>query len=286
MSDTRDGEVENPEDEWQDWECIGDRVSLDSIEVDKELGVRVHPFADAFPMMGGEELAELVADIRDNGLRVPIEYIGRHDELIIVDGRNRLKACFIAGVRPDFGRCHCVDSDEQLLSYIWSKNVRRRQLTASQRAIIATEQRSFIAKITEAKDAARRACLKRGGEKSAFSRHGNIAGTRGTVAEVIARMVDVSPRTMTDALAIAKSGDEQLIQAVKAGEKSASAAAKEVRAAAKVIEIADYAPAQADFLVQEPEPPTQWARQLLSQYPRDWCLELAAEIRKLAGQDD
>jgi hypothetical protein len=56
----------------------------------------VHPFADAFPLIEGDEFAELVSDVKRNGLREPI--VLTHDRKILVDGRNRLRACLAAGV--------------------------------------------------------------------------------------------------------------------------------------------------------------------------------------------
>jgi hypothetical protein len=52
-----------------------------------------HPFADAFPMMTDREHAELVADIKANGLW---EQISLYQDKIL-DGRNRYKALVLAG---------------------------------------------------------------------------------------------------------------------------------------------------------------------------------------------
>ena len=61
----------------------------------------VHPVAALFPMLAGDELEELAADIKARGLLQPIvlDAEGR-----ILDGRNRLAACKIAGVEPNFIR--------------------------------------------------------------------------------------------------------------------------------------------------------------------------------------
>ena len=57
-----------------------------------------HPIAAIFPLMGEDELQALADDIRDNGLRNPIlRFEGK-----ILDGRNRLTACRLAGVEPRF----------------------------------------------------------------------------------------------------------------------------------------------------------------------------------------
>ena len=60
----------------------------------------VHPVAALFPMLADDELAELAADIKANGLRLPI--VRDKEGKTLIDGRNRLKACEIAGVKPAF----------------------------------------------------------------------------------------------------------------------------------------------------------------------------------------
>jgi hypothetical protein len=59
--------------------------------------LEVHPLANIFPMLSDEALADLAEDIKANGQRVPIllDQEGR-----LLDGRNRLKACELAGVEP------------------------------------------------------------------------------------------------------------------------------------------------------------------------------------------
>jgi ParB-like chromosome segregation protein Spo0J len=244
-----------------------ERIALDDLEVNPELGYKIHPFADAFPMMEGAEFDELVEDIRKNELREAIEYIEHNGERIIIDGRNRLKACRAAGVTlargwPDFVTVedafarHGIQSlyprtDEELLAYVWSKNVHRRQLTASQRAIIATEHQAFIDAITKSSAQRRRATQgrpKKGAKKTA----GKVALSKKT-ADIVAKTAKVSPRTMKDALAVKKSGNKKLAKQVKAGTKSVSAAAKEVRAKKAPTKSAKT-PTRAEKQAAEPKP--------------------------------
>lgn len=91
-----------------------------------------HPAAGLFPLMGEAELAALAADIRANGLRVPILVDGNGQ---VLDGRNRLAACEIAGVEPTF---EAANGDDPL-ALVVSLNVKRRNLNAGQRAVAAAE---------------------------------------------------------------------------------------------------------------------------------------------------
>ena len=93
-----------------------------------------HPLAAIFPLLTGEEFAGMVADIKQNGLRDPITLT---PDRLILEGRNRYRACIEAGVEPKFETTR--EPQENWLSFIISKNVHRRHLTASQRAAVAAE---------------------------------------------------------------------------------------------------------------------------------------------------
>lgn len=92
----------------------------------------VHPVADLFPMLADDELAELADDIKQRGLLQPVvlDEDGR-----VLDGRNRLAACELAGVDPDFTIYGGDDPD----GYALAVNIARRHLTTGARAIIAAK---------------------------------------------------------------------------------------------------------------------------------------------------
>lgn len=100
--------------------------------------LRAHPAADMFPMLEPGEMAELAEDIKARGL---IEAIVLDADGLIVDGRNRLEACGIAGVDPRFVEYMCSD----VIGYIISKNLKRRHLTPGQRAAVAAELLPMLA---------------------------------------------------------------------------------------------------------------------------------------------
>ena len=97
----------------------------------------VHPFADAFPLIDGDEFDQLVMDIKKNGLREPI--VLNHDRTVLVDGRNRYRACEAAGADPVFETLPERYTEPLILDLIVSKNMARRQLNPGQRALMALE---------------------------------------------------------------------------------------------------------------------------------------------------
>jgi ParB/RepB/Spo0J family partition protein len=96
----------------------------------------VHPAAAIFPMLPDDELNDLAEDIKTNGLIHPI-VVDSDDQ--IIDGRNRLAACEIAGVEPTFTNLNGQDP----VAYILSANISRRNMTVGQRAMAIARLGAF-----------------------------------------------------------------------------------------------------------------------------------------------
>jgi ParB-like chromosome segregation protein Spo0J len=79
----------------------------------------VHPAAAVFPEIAATDLQALADDIKQNGLVHPIM---RTPDGVIIDGRNRLKACEIAGVEPRFEDY----TGSNPVGFIVSSNLKRR----------------------------------------------------------------------------------------------------------------------------------------------------------------
>ena len=89
----------------------------------------IHPIAEIFPRMPGEEFVALKKDIRENGLLEPIWlYEGK-----IIDGRHRYYACQEVGVAHQFREYEGTNP----IGFVISLNLKRRHLTDSQRAMVA-----------------------------------------------------------------------------------------------------------------------------------------------------
>src|SRR5687767_89338 len=100
----------------------------------ENLTLGVHPVADLFPMLADDELRDLADDIKQRGLLQPIVLDG---EGRVLDGRNRLAACRLAGVEPTFETYGGDDPD----GYALSTNINRRHMTKGQQAMVAARAR-------------------------------------------------------------------------------------------------------------------------------------------------
>lgn len=107
---------------------------------------KIHPIAALFPMLEGDDLQKLADDIKDNGQRMGIlRWNG-----LIIDGRNRLAACTLAGVEPIIvDKDESLSSEKEVVKYIVSANLNRRHMTASERAVIGVQLLELMAEEEE-----------------------------------------------------------------------------------------------------------------------------------------
>jgi len=152
-----------------------------------------HELCCIFPRCTDEELQLLVSDIRENGQLEPIvRYEGK-----ILDGRNRYFACQILNKEPEY-----VDFEgKDPLAFVVSRNLCRRHLSESQRALAA-------AAILELQ-------RKENGRSEM------------TVVEA-AKTFDVSERLVYHAAKVINEGTEQDVLDIMSGEKKVLTVAKEI----------------------------------------------------------
>lgn len=107
----------------------------------------VHPVASLFPMIDDDALNALAEDIKKNGQREPIVIAflddDQMDEPVVIDGRNRFKACEIAGVEPKFQNDRIL-MPADIGPWIISHNLHRRHLTTSQKAMVGQGYLAFL----------------------------------------------------------------------------------------------------------------------------------------------
>lgn len=188
-----------------------------------------HPAAKLFPVMGERELIELADDIRRNGLLYPITMLGNQ----ALDGRNRLLACAKAGVEPWF-----VQWAEKKMSpteWVLSQNLRRRHLSESQAAMVATGAIALLEK--EAKERQRlHGGTAPGGPKTLRQTFDGVSddphGNLGKATERAAILFNTNRQYVYDAKLI-REKDPGLAEAVKRGEITIPEAKKKLGLAPK-----------------------------------------------------
>ena len=93
--------------------------------------LNTHPIADIWPMMSDDDLQGLSNDIKHQGLLTPVWLY----EDTILDGRNRAKACQMAGVKVET-KTYTGDNP---VAFAFSLNEKRRHLSSGARAALAVE---------------------------------------------------------------------------------------------------------------------------------------------------
>jgi protein gp37/ParB-like chromosome segregation protein Spo0J len=155
-----------------------------------------HPIAEVWPLLDDAALNALAEDIKANGQSVPIVLF----EGKVLDGRNRYRACQIAGIEPRFEEYSGNDPVRKALSL----NEQRRHLDTSQRALVA-------ARLTALKECGRPAKI---AEISAISQRD------------AAESMGVSRESVSFAAIVERDGSPALVQAVESGAIAVSTAAK------------------------------------------------------------
>jgi len=163
----------------------------------------LHAFCEIIPPCTEAQFKELKEDIRKNGLQVPIKTF----ETKILDGRNRYNVCVELeneGHPVEFKREVFFGGAKEALAYVISANVKRRHLSASQRALIVV----------------RLVSSKLGGDRS-------VKLPTEITQEDAAKLAGVSVKMVTDAAKVLKRPD--LAEKVLSGELAVAKAAKQVR---------------------------------------------------------
>jgi N6-adenosine-specific RNA methylase IME4 len=171
------------------------------------MNYKFHPLADVLLLIEGAEFDRLVSDIAKNGLLNPITI---HDDMIL-DGRNRDRACRAAGVEPVYEPF----TGDDPAAFVLSQNLARRHLGPSERAMVA----------------ARMANLKWGQRADYAERPIGLSAAAG--------LCNVSERHIKRATVVLKHGTPELQEAVDRGRIAVHEAAKAAKESPE---------AQAEFL--------------------------------------
>ena len=167
-----------------------------------------HPLSCALPTYEAPQLNELAESIKLHGLRHRIIVF----EGMILDGWNRLLACNIAEVPPDFRE---LRDDESAAFVVLGNNIDRRDLSKCEKAFAVVDIFFIVNGIWSNST---HAFLPEG--SSAAPPHWSQATVwKQTKAQLAAR-AGVKPRMMQDVLRIRARGEKIIIDAVRSGQIS------------------------------------------------------------------
>jgi hypothetical protein len=166
-----------------------------------------HPIAAVFPMLAEPEILTIATSILKNGLRDDITlYEGK-----ILDGRNRDRACEIAGVEPKFTEFR-PELDGSPVTFVWDKNgPGRRHLSPGQKAMAAQAMIPFF-EAEAAKHAppngSKETSVDASGDYSQENRRGGRKASGGKAAAKAAATTGASRSSVEKARKLAKKNPE------------------------------------------------------------------------------
>lgn len=189
-------------------------------------GYTVHPACAMLPMMSAASLAEMADDIRLNGQEQPIVM---HRGLLL-DGRNRLRACELAGVEPKIREWEGDDP----VRWVLSLNFHRRHLTDSQKSIVGARAEDLLAERVnepsaegvESMPKQPQLATAEGEPESASDKPLSQREIRRQARESAAALVNVSPNAIARGRKLIDNAVPELVGAVARGTVSLSQAAR------------------------------------------------------------
>lgn len=184
----------------------------------------IHPAADLFPIIEGDEFKELCADIKERGLAQPITI---WTDGSLLDGRNRLLACYETHQEVVLDRYEGTDP----VQFSLSANLHRRHLNAGQRAVVALKVRELLQPAAKERiaDAGRSSAPGKPSEKASADLRDLSTTTehRKSTAEA-AKVTGASTRAVEQAARVEKIAPDLLPQ-VQAGTMALDKAHKEAQ---------------------------------------------------------
>jgi N6-adenosine-specific RNA methylase IME4 len=179
--------------------------------------LREHPEASCVPAMRDDEFAGLRADIDERGIKTALEITPRG---VVLDGHQRLRIAIELGI--DEVPARVLDPTEDAIEYMLLAALQRRQLTPSQRAVLALDLHAY----KEQRDA--NATRKRANLRNSSVDVAGLPRRGRRSREVAAELAGISPRLFQNAVHVGKRAPE-LIDKARSGELSLQGALSELQ---------------------------------------------------------
>jgi ParB-like chromosome segregation protein Spo0J/DNA-directed RNA polymerase subunit RPC12/RpoP len=181
------------------------------------MSLRLNPqYEKMLPMMSQEEFEQLRESIRTEGQHYPIIV---SEDLEVLDGHHRFRACIELGIEPDFEVKHF---ENKLLEkkFVIEANLRRRHLNNFQLVELAVPlleiEKALLKKQQTQKKQKESASIIETTDENSFSEF----EAKGKTAEMVAKKVGVSTRTLDRGKKIIEKASEEDKQKLREGKTS------------------------------------------------------------------
>lgn len=203
---------------------------------------KIHPVADMFPLIEDRSFEDFMGSILELGQLEPIVVDGD----VLIDGRNRLRACLALDKKPRTVEWSTLGQTISQSEWIAGKNIDRRNLTDDQRSVIVVEIHRWEAAEAAAQEK-KKAQFKKGNQVNPNGRAGKEPvdtnsyppaidskekNARSTVGK-LADQAKVSHHKAALGIKLAKAVDAGVVdrevqERVKSGETTLAAATKKI----------------------------------------------------------
>jgi ParB-like chromosome segregation protein Spo0J len=182
------------------------------------MSLRINPqYEKIMPHMSNEEFEELKASIQDEGQHYPII---ANEDLEVLDGHHRLKACNELKIEPDF---EVRKFENKLIEkkFVIESNLRRRHLTSFQLVELGVPLLEIEKKLAKKRqiDGGKKG---RNNQLGLASNDTNPASKKGKASAIVAKKIGLSTRTFERGKKIIEKATEEEKQKLREGKKSIS----------------------------------------------------------------
>lgn len=189
-----------------------------------------HPVCTLFRPLRGQEREDFYLDVELHGIQEPVwTWTPPGEAEQIIDGQNRVSALVVAnrrraerGEQPWPLPTQQWDGRGSLIEFVFSRNIHRRHLDETERAMMAARAAAMIEAEAEARQ---KAGLKQGDKLPSASKDAN-GKTKAKSAQTVAKLANVSPASVERARRVIRHGTPELVEAVDAGKMKVSRAAE------------------------------------------------------------
>jgi len=173
--------------------------------------VQFHEAANIFPLLDEKAFDELMEDIGKNGLRESIKIM----DGLVLDGRNRYRACLHSGAKPRFEHV----SPDDPIAYVLSLNLHRRHLSSAQSAMCAARAMEIYERQAKERQQVRK------GDQAGASPANLPDLAKGDARDKAGKAFGVSGKSVDHATRVIEKGIPELAKAVDEGRMAVSTAA-------------------------------------------------------------